>query len=189
MKKFKIWSVRLILSLIKQKFHTYHIRYFTCTPAYAGVILFLMAVSVNSLWAQNRAVFESGPVPCDGMPGIGRNAIPGYLGIYMIPLPKEKADSSSESTRIPVTVYFTQTNVPVFSSWKKVVESPNTIYATESETIYVYKHFENWAFFIDFKEKENINLSFAVNIVKQMIFFARDGSNFINTSFPAVVEF
>jgi len=151
------------------------------------IILFFIAISVNSLEAQNKAFLQSGPIPCDGMPGIGFNSIPGYRGIYMFP--GEKANSFSESMQTSVTVYFTQTNVPIFNSWKRVATSPNTIYATESETVYIYTHFENWTFFIDFNIKENINLFFAENIVKQMIYFTKDGSSFIDASFPAVIEF
>jgi len=142
------------------------------------IILFFLAISVNSLEAQNKAFLQSGPFPCDGMPGIGFNSIPGYRGIYILP----------ESMQVSITVYFTQTAFPVFGSWKKAATS-HAIYETESETIFIYTHYENWTFFIDFHIKENISLSFAENIVKQMIYFVKDGSDFINTSFPAVIEF
>ncbi|MCL2705482.1 MAG: hypothetical protein FWE72_04650 [Spirochaetaceae bacterium] len=154
------------------------------------IILFFITISVNSLEAQNKAFLQSGPFPCDGMPGIGFNSIPGYRGIYMFPLgTMGKNDGTLESVQTSITVYFTQTVVPLFSNWRTVVSSPYTIYETESETIFIYTHFENWTFFIDFHIKENINLSFAENIVKQMIYFAKDGSNFINASFPAVIDF
>ncbi len=151
------------------------------------ILFFIAVIGINSLEAQNRAFLESGPVSWSGMPGIGLNSIPGYKGVYMLSATKRGA--SSETALTPVDVYFTQTSVPVFSSWKTLTLSPNTIYETESGFVYIYKYLESWTFFIDFKIKENINLSFAENIVKQMIYFVKDGSNFINTSFPAVVEF
>ena len=152
------------------------------------IVLFFIVVSINSLAAQNNKAFLfSGPFSCDGMPGIGLNSLPGYYGIYIFP--GKKADSDLDSNHASLTVYFCQKKIPVFGSWKKVSANPNTIYETDSETIYIYSHSENWTFFIDFHIKENINLSFAENIVKQMIYFVKDGSNFINTSFPAVIDF
>ena len=154
------------------------------------IVLFFLALSLNSLEAQNKVFLQSGPLPCAGMPGIGLNSIPGYSGIYIFP--EKKADISSElgyQEHASFTVYFSEKAIPVFSSWKKVATYPNTIYETESETIYIYIHSENWTFFIDFHIKENISLSFVENIVKQMIYFAKDGSTFVNASFPAIIDY
>ena len=150
------------------------------------IVLFFLSASVNSLAAQNRAFLESGPISCAGMPGIGINAIDGFRGIYILPVNEATVSLESQPS---VAVYFTGTVVPVFSSWRTVAASPYVIYATETEAVYVYIHYDNWSFFMDFRKIENMNLTFAVNIIRQMIFFVRDGSNFINSSFPALVEF
>ena len=150
-------------------------------------ILFLILLSVHSLGAQSRAFLQSGPTEWDSMPAIGLNAIKGYRGIYMFSM--ENADTSLQQRQAPVTVYFANTAVPAFSEWKTATTSPYIIYESTIETIFIYTHLENWTFFIDFQTKENINLSFLENIVRQMIFFVKDGDDFINASFPAIVEF
>ena len=159
------------------------------------IVLFFVTVIISSLGAQSsgaqkaqsRAFLESGPLPCSSMPAIGINALEGFRGIYMFS--GKKTDSSVENAMTAVFVYFTRTAVPFFNNWKIVNPFPYKVYVTESETMFIYTHNENWTFFIDFQIKENINLSFMENVIKQMIYFARDGSNFINTSFPAIIEF
>ncbi|MCL2791487.1 MAG: hypothetical protein FWD87_00185 [Spirochaetaceae bacterium] len=148
-----------------------------------SVILFFLVLSINSLEARGRAFLGSGPFLSEAMPGIGANSIQGFRGVYMLPA------ESPESAQTSITVYFAQTAISVFDTWRTVASSPFTIYATESETVYVYVHARNWSFFIDFQKVENINLYFAEDVIRQMIFFAGDGSNFINSSFPAFVEF
>ncbi|MCL2293733.1 MAG: hypothetical protein FWC36_02550 [Spirochaetes bacterium] len=148
-------------------------------------VLFFVIAGLNSIEAQSRAFLESGPLAVSGMPGIGLNSIHGYRGVYMF------SGGAREAAAVPasIVVYFAQTNIPVFSGWRIAAASPNTIYETETETVFVYIRPDNWAFFIDFQTKENINLSFAASIVRQMVFFIRDGSEFVNTSFPAIIEF
>lgn len=148
---------------------------------------FIMADDKNVL-----AYLESGPVPCSGMPGIGMNSISGYRGIYSLPA---AAADAGEKTQISVSVYFTNTVIPVFSEWTVLKSGSNTVYRIGSGSVFIYRHSENWTLFIDFSSTGNIAGSrsrvdeiFIEKLITQMIFFARDGSNFMNTSFPAVIE-
>ncbi len=130
-----------------------------------------------------RAFLESGPLVCTGMPEIGMNAIKGYKGVYLMP-----GNSRGEEKAVSVTAYFTKTSVPVFSGWVALKAGTSTVYRTSSGKVLIYRHNENWTLFLEFRNTAEPDLVFAESLIAQMVFFARDGTDFENTSFPAVVE-
>ncbi|MDX9801814.1 MAG: hypothetical protein RBT69_10815 [Spirochaetia bacterium] len=169
----------------------------------SGIFLTLAAVFLLTFpelsFTQQKtaaAYLDSGPSPITGIPGIGVNVLKGWKGVYLLQGEKKKSGSDSgkpgESVEEEkVTVYFTQNAVPVFESWSELKIESNIIYKTGQKNLYIYRYPENWTLLIEFQNDniESADFSFMDNLIRQMIFFVRDGSNFVNSSFPAVIEY
>ncbi len=148
----------------------------------AAIFLFIPEYSP----AQQKTItafLESGPSALSGMPGLGVNVLKGWKGIYQLP--------AGSGTAEKVTVYFSKTSVPVFESWSEVKTASNTIFKAGQKNLFIYRYLENWTLFIEFNNDDIPPgaLFFTDALIQQMIFFVRDGSNFVNSSFPAVIEY
>jgi hypothetical protein len=155
------------------------------TPLLFAAMVLFSARAVFPL-DKKTAFLESGPVPCIGMPGIGINVISGYSGIYKIPA----NDTDDEKT---LYIYFTNTVIPIFESWKIAKTKSQTVYQTQENNILIYRHFNGWTLFVEFKDFSDISekdiFAFFDEMIEQMIFFIKSGDDFLNASFPAIIEY
>ena len=123
---------------------------------------------------ENIAVLLEGPIPFEGIPGIGDNVIPGFRGRY-----------SLEGS--PVDVYYTSDDVIVFSEWNIVQKKGFTFYeVSDNELFFVNK--DKWALFIVYDRNITLIYEFAVEICSKMLFFAKTEEFFKVSSFPAIIN-
>ena len=109
-----------------------------------------------------------------GAPGIGPNAIAGFKGYYAF-------------DGIKAEVFFTREKIPVFSSWGEIEAGGFSVFTVEEEKLYFYSHREQWSVFISFSDRSPFQVPFIEKFISELIFFARDGTGFALSSFPAVI--
>ena len=130
-------------------------------------------VSGEETSAENIAFLSEGPVYFEGIPGIGENVIPGYMGIYIF-----------KGERI--SIYYTAEEILIFSSWEKTVKGNFTIYRIDDKEL-CFTNNGKWSIFIIFQNTGSYQYDFASELIQKMLFFAKTEEFFKVSSFPAII--
>ena len=132
------------------------------------------------LYAQNSdlddsiAVLEEGPVKGFEIPEIGENVIPYYKGKYTF------SGSSIE-------VFYTVEDIIVFSEWE-IISAGSYRFYNVSDNMICFINSGKWTLFIKTENRTDDFYSFASELVKKMLFFAKTEDFFKLSSFPAIIN-
>lgn len=122
-----------------------------------------------------------GPEKQIGMPGPGGENIEGFKGVYLL----EKGEGQTCS----VNVYFSDETPISLEGWNLYkISGFNNVYSA-SPLLFFYNSNGKWSLFIEFEKEEDVEDVFIEKIITQMVFFVKEASDFMDSSFPAVLQF